>query len=181
MLLGGKLGEKGINVLFMQLLLIGMLVVSLFGRLDFFVFGFMEGVLAVAYLYVLFFRLRKAAKDFLPYALFFPGLLAFALAISFSWTFSGSLISGSCLFIGIAAAFLIFFAGFSISQGRPYTTGVVELAGEGKAVVRADFDVRTMTNAGMFLVDARKSVRKGDEVRLKVGKTLLGRQPKEII
>ncbi len=181
MLLSREMGKKGINVLFMQLVIIAMLVVSLFGRLDFFIFGLIEGFLSVVYLYLLFWRLRKVSKDFRPYALFFLGLLAFALVISFSWTLSESLVGGAYLFTGIAAAFLLFFAVFSLTQGRAYTTGVVEMSGKGKAVVRADFDVRTMTNAGMFLVDARKSVVKGETARLKVGKTLFGRRPTEIV
>jgi len=69
---------------------------------------------------------------------------------------------------------LLAFLGFRLKYGRDYTYGVVEDAGRGRAVVRVAYDLCSNVKHGSYVVESLVKVRKGDLVKVKVERPMLG-------
>lgn len=69
---------------------------------------------------------------------------------------------------------LLAFLGFRLKYGRDYTYGVVEDARRGRAVVRVAYDICSNVKHGLYMVDSLAKVRKGDLVKVKVERPMLG-------
>jgi len=69
---------------------------------------------------------------------------------------------------------LLAFLGFRLKYGRDYTYGVVEDAGRGRAVVRIAYDLCSNVKHGSYVVDSLVKVKRGDLVKVKVERPMLG-------
>jgi uncharacterized membrane protein len=69
---------------------------------------------------------------------------------------------------------LVTFIGFRLRYGRDYTYGVVEDAGRGRAVVRVSYDICSNVKHGSYVVESLIKVKKGDVVKVKVERPMLG-------
>ncbi len=69
---------------------------------------------------------------------------------------------------------LLAFLGFRLKYGRDYTYGVVEDTGRGRAVVRVTYDLCSNVKHGSYVVESLVKVRKGDLVKVKVERPMLG-------
>ncbi|MEM3421935.1 MAG: DUF2101 family protein [Candidatus Hadarchaeum sp.] len=66
------------------------------------------------------------------------------------------------------------FAAFRIKYGRNFTYGLVEESRGGFALVRVGYDIRSNVKSGVYPVESSIKVRKGDTVKLRVARPLLG-------
>jgi len=69
---------------------------------------------------------------------------------------------------------LVTFVGFRLRYGRDYTYGVVEGVGRGRAVVRVSYDICSNVKHGSYVVESLVKVKKGDTVKVKVERPMLG-------
>jgi len=69
---------------------------------------------------------------------------------------------------------LVAFIGFRLKYGRDYTYGVVEDVGLGRAVVRVSYDICSNVKHGSYVVESLAKVKKGDIVKVKVERPMLG-------
>jgi uncharacterized membrane protein len=93
------------------------------------------------------------------------------LPIKFSFESLGLAFVPALVVIGFV---LVTFVGFRLRYGRDYTYGVVEGVGRGRAVVRVSYDICSNVTHGSYVVESLVKVKKGDTVKVKVERPMLG-------
>ena len=93
------------------------------------------------------------------------------LPIKFSFESLGLAFVPALIVIGFV---LVTFVGFRLRYGRDYTYGVVEGVGRGRAVVRVSYDICSNVKHGSYVVESLIKVKKGDTVKVKVERPMLG-------
>ena len=83
--------------------------------------------------------------------------------------------------IGVLAALIVFVLMFRVFFGRKYVCGKVVMCREGEAVVETDFDIRTFTPMGKYVVKSEGKCSAGQEVKVGFALGVFGRKPKKII
>lgn len=164
-------------VLLLEALALVMLLFSLaVSFVEFWAFAFLMAVLSLAYIFVLFSgRLGKRffGRDFRAHAVFFVFLFC---VVQLAW-------AGRIVFAGNIDAAAVFFAvllglvlGFSFLFGARFGKKQVEatvVSVSGKtAIVESDFDFLARSNKAIFRVAAKKGMKKGKKLKLKLKRRL---------
>lgn len=177
-----KRGGLGFEVLKLQLLLVLLVLLqisrSFIGFELFLVFGFLS---SAYFFYVIFMQVRVKSSGDWVYTLVFFGVLW--LLIQAVWVLQGFTSAEMFGFgvIGVLGALIVFVLLFRVLFGRKYVMGRVVMCKKGEAVVETDFDIRTFTPAGKYVVKSEGKCAVGQDVKVGFGFAGLGGKPKKII
>lgn len=165
------------------LILLMLLILFLRNAVGFYLFAGAQVILSVTYLYIILVQLEKESKEeFSRYIIFFLAVLVFVQVI---WVIPAFLIKDFfyqyIFFIVALIGLLLFVLLFNLFFGRNYTKGKVLLSNGEMAVVEAQFDLLSFTNAGKYVVATDRKRNKGATVKVKIRKLLFYRKPFKII
>jgi uncharacterized membrane protein len=163
--------------------LIFLMLLALFLKEVFFeAMAVIEALLITGYAYAVWEMLKHVKKeDFKAYAVFFSGILFFVQGIWVIPIFiANGFIAQYYFLFTLLILLLVFVLAFSIFFGRKYTIGKVVSSTGKKAVVQTDFDLRSFTLGGEFIVEETEKHRGGEKVKIERQKGFSGRKPSKI-
>jgi len=170
-----KLGPIAKSVLKLQILIFAILVICLsypfIGKINFFA---ITAALSAIYLFILFFETRKRVGNFREYAIFFAGVLGFAIAAVSLPAIQMPAMLRFQISIGVIIAALVFVLAFRFLFGKKYAIGKVIMYQNEKALVELDFDLASFTSARQILIDSNKSVPAGKKVKIGIKNSVFG-------
>ncbi|MBI2598003.1 MAG: DUF2101 family protein [Candidatus Diapherotrites archaeon] len=143
-------------------------------------FYFLEAILSLIFLKILFADLRKEITQEYKFVVYFFAPL-FAL-IHLSWLaqkfFGGTW--GPHFFLAFILLVLAYLVFFKAVFGRNYTMGKVLLSNEKMAVVETDFDIRAFVTAGKHIVETKKKLSEGTNAKISVKMGFLGQKTSKV-
>ncbi|MDO8538773.1 MAG: DUF2101 family protein [archaeon] len=175
----------GQNFLILQLqLLVVVILLSgfLLNFVDFSIFLAVEAVLAIYFLFLLFFQIRKEFKEQFNYFLLFFGVLF--LLVELSWIIQKIIPAEDETQLNALFGLLFVIIAFSIIYRVIFAKKTIKarivMSENNSAVVKTDFDIFSFTKAGKHIVEAKKSYPTGKEVEVELKSSFLKTKPWKI-